>query len=419
MKEKIKTIIAFTVLTSVIAASAVLSYQDYKSDVYPTETTKIRLYGELHGIKSYYDVEYDLWKECYDEGYRNLFLEYSYYTTQYLNIWMKEDNNDILDQLFEDLQGTLAGNEDCYQFFVDIKTNCPETVFYGTDVGHQNETTGLRYLAYLEENGMKDSYEYKKTIECIKAGIEYYAGDDDFDVISPVREKYMADSFIEAYDSVGGNVMGIYGSYHTSTTEEGVMYAKLKEHYGDVISTVNTGTIVFGKVNPYRFGFSITGLIFVLMLFIPNIIWAKKGQPKDYEKYSKNENKVLLVLERIGEVSVTCFLLIFPSTNPHVMLRPEGFYFEYKIILVIAAFVLMILYECYWIKYFRSAKTMKCFYSSFAGFPLAGATLPVIAVFLIAVQSFNFIIIAATIILGIGHIGIHAMHKKEVSELDE
>ena len=62
---------------------------------------------------------------------------------------------------------------------------------------------------------------------------------------------------------------------------------------------------------------------------------------------------------------------------------------------------------------------MKCFYSSFAGFPLAGATLPVIAVFLIAVQSFNFIIIAATIILGIGHIGIHAMHKKEVSELDE
>ena len=124
-------------------------------------------------------------------------------------------------------------------------------------------------------------------------------------------------------------------------------------------------------------------------------------------------------MERIGEVTVTCFLLIFPSTNPHVMLRVEGFYYEYKIMLIILAFVLMILYECYWIKYFRSKKTMKCFYSSFAGFPLAGATLPVIAVFLLSIHSLNAILIVSTIVLGIGHIGIHLMHFKEVKDLDE
>ena len=419
MKAKIKTIIAFTIVITVVVASAILSYHDYKRDVYPTEDTKIRLYGESHGFKSYYDVEYDQWKEYYDEGYRNLFLEYPYYTTQYLNMWMKEDNNEILDQIFEDLEGTLAGNEFNYQFFLDVKTNCPETVFYGTDVGHQNGSTGLRYLAYLEENDMKETPEYRKTIECMIAGQQYYAEDVDFDGKSLSREKYMTERFIEEYDAVGGNIMGVYGSYHTSVYEPDVMYAQLKAHYGDIISSVNTSTIVFGKLNPYKFGFSITGLIFVLMLFIPNIIWAKKGQPKDYEKYSKNENKVLLIMERIGEVTVTCFLLIFPSTNPHVMLRVEGFYYEYKIMLIILAFVLMILYECYWIKYFRSKKTMKCFYSSFAGFPLAGATLPVIAVFLLSIHSLNAILIVSTIVLGIGHIGIHLMHSREVKDLDE
>ena len=62
---------------------------------------------------------------------------------------------------------------------------------------------------------------------------------------------------------------------------------------------------------------------------------------------------------------------------------------------------------------------MKCFYSSFAGFPLAGATLPVIAVFLLSIHSLNAILIVSTIVLGIGHIGIHLMHFKEVKDLDE
>lgn len=46
-----------------------------------------------------------------------------------------------------------------------------------------------------------------------------------------------------------------------------------------------------------HFGFSYIGLIFLLMLFIPNIIWTKH-KPKDYEKYVVNENKVLLLFEK-------------------------------------------------------------------------------------------------------------------------
>ncbi len=56
---------------------------------------------------------------------------------------------------------------------------------------------------------------------------------------------------------------------------------------------------------------------------------------------------------------------------------------------------------------------MKDMYSSFAGFPVAGATLPVIAALLLSVYSGNLIMTAVSVILGIGHIGIHFIHKNE------
>ncbi len=62
----------------------------------------------------------------------------------------------------------------------------------------------------------------------------------------------------------------------------------------------------------------------------------------------------------------------------------------------------------------RSDRTLKDMYSSFAGFPVAGATLPVIAVLLLGLYSMNLVVILSGIILGIGHIGIHLMHCKEV-----
>lgn len=48
-----------------------------------------------------------------------------------------------------------------------------------------------------------------------------------------------------------------------------------------------------------HFGFSYAGLLFLAMLFIPNIIWTKK-KPQGYT--SENENRILLIFERTGEV---------------------------------------------------------------------------------------------------------------------
>ena len=75
---------------------------------------------------------------------------------------------------------------------------------------------------------------------------------------------------------------------------------------------------------------------------------------------------------------------------------------------------MMILYEVFWIRYFRSEKTMKDFYSSILGIPVAGATLPVLAFLLLAIYGKNIILGIAVVILGIGHIGIHLMHRREI-----
>ena len=143
------------------------------------------------------------------------------------------------------------------------------------------------------------------------------------------------------------------------------------------------------------------------MLMVPNLIWAK-NQPKDYEKYAANENKLLLGLERTGEVLVSGMALIFRDLN----LRSWTSWSWW----LVGAFLLMILYEIYWIRYFKSENTMKDMYSSILGVPVAGATLPVAAFMLLAVYGKNPLMAAAVIILGVGHIGIHLMHRRECNE---
>ena len=144
----------------------------------------------------------------------------------------------------------------------------------------------------------------------------------------------------------------------------------------------------------------------LLMLFIPNFIWTKH-QPKDYDKYVKNENKILLVFERIGQVVVTTSSLVFSNFNP------QGW--NLWCFVLILAMLNLVVYDIAWVRYFRSEKTMKDFYRGFLGMPLALATYPVIAFFLIGIYGGNIIMLIGSIILGIGHIGIHKQHEKAVN----
>ena len=151
-----------------------------------------------------------------------------------------------------------------------------------------------------------------------------------------------------------------------------------------------------------NFEFSLIGLLFLIMLFVPNILWTR-FQPNGYDEFSQNENRVLLALERIGQVTVVVFSLFC------------GAKFSFSLLLAIA-FILMVLYELYWIKYFKSNHTMKDMFDDFFKIPVPGATLPVLAFFFLGIYANNIFLVISTIILGIGHIGIHFNHKKEIGQ---
>lgn len=150
-----------------------------------------------------------------------------------------------------------------------------------------------------------------------------------------------------------------------------------------------------------HFGFSYMGVIFLLLLFVPNIIWAK-NLPDGYE--TANENRILLMFERAGQVLTTCCALVFSDFN----VRGWSNWSWWLIIAVCS----MILYEIWWIRYFRGQRTMMDFYSSLLGIPVAGATLPVVAFFMLGIYGKVIWMIIAVVLLGIGHIGIHLQHRK-------
>ena len=177
----------------------------------------------------------------------------------------------------------------------------------------------------------------------------------------------------------------------------------------DTITIKNIGflfrLIQKGANDLMHFGFSYTGAGMLLMLFIPNLLWTK-NKPSGYDQYVGRENKFLLALERVGQVSVSAFCVIFSDLNPGAP-RPWSFW-------LLGALLLMVLYEIFWIRYFRSGKTMRDYYSSLLGIPVAGATLPVLAFFLLAIYGKNIFLGIAVVLLSIGHIGIHLGHLQEL-----
>lgn len=208
---------------------------------------QILLCGEEHADQKCLDKELEYWQSCYGEGMRDLFVELPSYMAEYLNMWMQEETDEILDQFWRDTEGTAIHSRNVLDFYRQIKTTCPETVFRGTDVGHMYSTTGQRYLDDLEAAGQKDSEAYLLAQEIIEQGKTFYDMERRGDKKSTAyREKCMAENFIRIYDQLNGaDIMGIYGAMHTDP--EGMDYAgtgpsmakMLAEYYGNVIRSEN------------------------------------------------------------------------------------------------------------------------------------------------------------------------------------
>lgn len=206
----------------------------------PFEVGQIYLYGESHGQPPLLQEELETWGTYYQAGMRHLFEELPYYTAAFLNLWMEADDDEILEQLYQDWKGTAIHTQEVLEYYREIKEKYPDTIFHGTDVGHQFDTTGLRYLNYLEETGQTGSEAYRKTQEAIEQGRIFYQERDDV-----YRENQMTENFIQAFDSLNGEaVMGIYGNAHTNvhakdyrTKTVPCMANQLAEHYGGILHT--------------------------------------------------------------------------------------------------------------------------------------------------------------------------------------
>lgn len=208
---------------------------------------EIFLYGEKHSNKDILEKEFELWSSYYqNDGMRDLFVELPYYTAEYMNLWMKSEDDDILDLLYQDWSGTATHSQEVINFYKRIKNECPETVFHGTDVGHQYDTTGKRFLEHLESIGQQHSELYRLSEENIRQGQYYYQHSDN-----AYRENTMTQNFIREFDSLNGaDVMGIYGSAHTNIEAMGYatdsvpcMANQLHKKYGNTLHTEDLSSL--------------------------------------------------------------------------------------------------------------------------------------------------------------------------------
>ena len=155
-------------------------------------------------------------------------------------------------------------------------------------------------------------------------------------------------------------------------------------------------------------GFSWIGALYLVALFAPNILWARK-KPQGYDELAAREPRALVAIERAGEVAVSLGALVFAQTNPH---SPVDEWWGWLIVSVSCMF----LYEAAWRNYFASGCELEEMYAPLLGIPVPLASLPVTAFALLGIYGRAWPLVVAAVILGIGHIGIHLLHWRELVE---
>lgn len=253
-----KTILFCFVLMTLLVSSCINNTEPSDSALQTQVSGMIYLYGEQHGVAQIYDKEFELWYAYYhNKNMRHLFIEMPYYTAEYLNLWMQSGNDDILEEIYMDWEGTATYNQYAKGFYKRIKDECPETVFHGTDVGHQYNSTGKRFLKYLETNNLTDSEQYSLAREAIEQGEYYYSHSDEV-----YRENKMTENFKREYDKLNDeSIMGIYGAAHTGldamaykSSSVPCMANQLKKYYGKAIQSEDLSYIALEK-EPLRVDF--------------------------------------------------------------------------------------------------------------------------------------------------------------------
>ena len=309
---------------SILTFSESPDQQNNISDCETQSSRRIFLYGEAHGVDEILAKELELWDEYYHNGgMRHLFIEKSYYSAAFLNMWMQSDNNDILDEIYEDWTGTPSYNLNVRMFYESIKKRYPKTIFHGTDIGHQYGTIGEQFLKYLRSNNLGDSEQYILAQEAIEQGKYFYEKDD-----GEHRENMMVGNFIREFDKLNGeSVMGIYGASHTGLEDMNItnsvlcMANQLALHYRNIVHSEDLRAIPYKvdkiKVNNKEYEASYFGnqnMTSFSNEYVSRVFWRLENA---YDDFNENlttgggipYNNYLMPIKR-GQIFVLDYLKI-------------------------------------------------------------------------------------------------------------
>ena len=238
MKRQASCFLALCMLLLCLLAPAAFAEQSTGSPA----AGQIYLCGETHATEDHIQRELALWNDLYQQGVRHLFVELPSYAASYLNLWMKADDDSILDRLYQEWSGTAMDSPVTRTFYQTIKAQYPETVFHGFDVGHQYNTTGNRYRLRLILSGQMGSADWALTQDTIRQGKTYYQTQDN-----AFRENQMAANLIHAFEALpdGTSIMVITGSAHSNLYGMDVsgtvpcLANQLRQAYGSALTAWN------------------------------------------------------------------------------------------------------------------------------------------------------------------------------------
>lgn len=156
-----------------------------------------------------------------------------------------------------------------------------------------------------------------------------------------------------------------------------------------------TSIFLAGKIGGFSVGWlNIFGLILMILILLPNMIYAHKF--KDAE--NKCTNKVMNITEQVGRYS-TMFLMVF-----NIGIAELGFSsIEACLIYGVGNLILLAAYWCFWLLYFKEQKM---------AYALALAIIPTGIFLLSGITMRHILLIVTSVIFGIGHIYVSYANNK-------
>jgi hypothetical protein len=232
----------------------------FQARLLDTAGRKIILMGESHGVALSEDLDLALLRYLHKTaGVRVYLAEASYSEGCFLNRYLENGDEELLDYLMHQFQGSIAWTKEHRAFYANLRRwnlTLPEkerVYFVGVDVEHQRPV-GLRYLAELVKPDVPAAiaetvaklrqgagepaliadlasslaahpaeyaallgdrlFEFEIVTANLQKAVEYYAGHGSKES-NALRERVMYETFLKVYPRLGGAVCyGRWGAAH-------------------------------------------------------------------------------------------------------------------------------------------------------------------------------------------------------------